>query len=117
MNKVVYNKKIDVENFDAKANLNAETMVMNADVARMTMAVADELTDGEANRFIASNWWEELDDLEAVHLQLKQDRICMPFEKFHSWMEKLLERPIFTHEITRPDLLLAEYESIKPLSK
>lgn len=33
-----------------------------------------------------------------VRLQLFQERLCMDFSRFHKAIEKVLGRPVFTHE-------------------
>ncbi len=70
--------------------------------------MARELTVDEAKALFDSGWWKKMDASEAAHLQLHQDRLCMPFGDFHRAMQKLLGRPVFTHEFAVRDALIAE---------
>lgn len=45
-----------------------------------------------------SKWWEGLDDRAIAKFQLFTDELCMPFDKFQECVEKVLGRPVFTHE-------------------
>lgn len=45
-----------------------------------------------------SRFWEGLTDREIVEFQLFTPRLCMPFDVFHGAVEKVLDRPVFTHE-------------------
>ncbi len=60
----------------------------------------EQFTKEEAIAIADSGVWKDLDNEEIVKLQLFQDRLCMDFSRFHGAMEKVLDRPIFTHEFT-----------------
>ncbi len=77
-----------------------------------------ELTGDEAKTLFESGWWKVMDETEAARLQLHQDRLCMPFGDFHDAMEKLLGRPVFTHEFAGRAALIAEADGKRdaPLS-
>ena len=66
------------------------------------------LTKDEAIKLGESEWWEDVTLEEAAFLQLQQDKLCMPFEKFHEGVERLLARPVWSHEFAMPDALIAE---------
>ncbi len=48
-----------------------------------------------------------------MEFQLYEDRLCMPLELYQESVEKVLGRPVFTHEYKEPEKLIAEYEAIK----
>jgi hypothetical protein len=73
-----------------------------------------ELTCREAKALAESEWWKKLDIAEAARLQLYQDRLCMPFGTFHEGMERLLHRPVWSHEFAGRDALIAEVEGKPP---
>jgi len=45
-----------------------------------------------------SKWWENRSDRDIVGFQLFEPLLCIPFELFHKKVEKVLGRPVFTHE-------------------
>lgn len=45
-----------------------------------------------------SKWWEGKTDRKIVKFQLFTKELCIPFGVFHEKIEKVLGRPIFTHE-------------------
>ena len=71
----------------------------------------EQFTKEEAIAIADSGVWKDLDNEEIVKLQLFQYRLCMDFGRFHEAMEKVLDRPIFTHEFTSSnyDNLIEEY--------
>jgi lysozyme family protein len=77
-----------------------------------------QFTEEEAIAIYNSNVWKDLDNEEIVKLQLFQNRLCMDFGRFHEAMEKVLDRPIWTHEFAKGncDSLIKEYlgEKDKP---
>ena len=54
-----------------------------------------QLTREEAIDF---NEWKTWDHRQRAMFQMAQDKLCMPFDKFHEAIEKTLGRPVFTHE-------------------
>lgn len=61
------------------------------------------MTQEDAIRMADSSWWTELPIEEAARFQLFEERLCMPFSDFHGGVEKLLKRPVFTHEFAFAD--------------
>jgi len=57
-----------------------------------------QLTKKQAIKMAKSEIWKDMTFDEIVKFQLFQKLLCMPFDKFHEAMEKVLGRPIFTHE-------------------
>ena len=55
-----------------------------------------------------SRWWEHIPVEEAALFQLGEPKLCMDFAAFHEGVEKLLGRPVWTHEFADMDALKAE---------
>jgi hypothetical protein len=68
-----------------------------------------QLTKEEAIEFYESGKWEDWPDRALVGFQLFQRRLCIPFEVFHAATEKVLGRPVWTHEFGSVGHLVAEY--------
>jgi len=58
----------------------------------------EQLTTEQAIAFAESGAWKELDNEQIVRFQLFQSKLCMPFTRFHEAIEKVLDRPVYTHE-------------------
>ena len=56
------------------------------------------MTREQAIKLAESEWWEGLSDHDIVMFQLFEDKLCMPFGRFHEAVEKVLGRPVWTHE-------------------
>ncbi|MCD5380846.1 hypothetical protein LR004_02865, partial [Candidatus Gracilibacteria bacterium] len=57
-----------------------------------------------------SKEWAQWSDRQIVDFQLFQKRLAVPFDKFHSALEKVLDRPVFTHEFgMNYDGIVSEY--------
>ena len=69
----------------------------------------NQLTKEQAIAFGKEGAWENLSLDERALLQLTQDKLCMPFDKFHEAVTHLLGRSVWTHEFADPKALLAEY--------
>jgi hypothetical protein len=72
-----------------------------------------QLTKKQAIAFYESQEWDHMTAEEIVKLQLYQDRLCVPFSKFHEAIETVLGRSVFTHEFAS-DRLKAEFEKKCP---
>lgn len=57
-----------------------------------------QLTKEQAIAFADSKIWEHWTDDQIVRLQLFQQRLAVPFSRFHEAIEKVLGRPVYTHE-------------------
>lgn len=68
-----------------------------------------QLTKDQALKFYDSKVWETWTDKQIVEFQLFQDKLCVPFSRFHKAMEKVLDRLVFTREFAFPDLLKREF--------
>lgn len=56
------------------------------------------MSESEAIAMADSKWWESTTLEKAAMFQLFEERLVMPFAKFHEGIEKLLGRPVWTHE-------------------
>lgn len=72
------------------------------------------MTKEEAMAFYDDRRWERMTDLEIVKFQLYEARLCMPFSRFQEAVEKVLERPVWTHMFAETDYLRAEFEKKYP---
>lgn len=68
-----------------------------------------QLTKEEAVEFADNRRWEKMTAKERGLFQLRQDRLCMPFNKVHEGITELLGRSVWTHEFAKPDALWREY--------
>ena len=57
-----------------------------------------QITKAEAIRIYRSKVWEKWSNDKIVKHQLLQKRLMMDFSKFHEAIEKVLNRPVYTHE-------------------
>lgn len=77
-----------------------------------------QFTEKQAIEFYQSNQWEELSHEAIAKLQITQDRLCVPFSRFHEAVEKTLGRPVFTHEfgLNREGLTKELFDGAEPPS-
>jgi len=74
-----------------------------------------QLTKEEAIKLYESKIWEKWTKEKRAYFQIYQDKLCMPFDKFHEAIEHVLDRPVFTHEFgLNRNGLIAEMEGKKP---
>lgn len=91
---------------------------MNTNVEKAMSVVDKEISKEEAVDIANTDWWREVSLGEAARIQLHQDKLIMPFSKFHEGMEELLGRPVWTHEFAIPGLLQEELKTkVKPTFK
>jgi len=74
----------------------------------------EQLTEQQAIALAEGRWWKKVDLAEAARFQLYQDRLCMDFSAFHEGIEKLLDRPVWTHEFAKIEGLRQESEGERP---
>ena len=71
----------------------------------------EQLTTEQAIAFHDSGAWKQMDAHQLAAFQLRQDRLCVPFSKFHEAIGVALGRPVWTHEFgLNRDGLIAEME-------
>jgi hypothetical protein len=58
-----------------------------------------QITKEEALAIYDSEVWKEWDNEFIARFQLFQKKLCVPFSLFHEALEKVLDRPVFTHEL------------------
>lgn len=69
----------------------------------------EQITREQAIELHDSGVWKEWTDEWVVEFQLFQTCLAIPFGRFHEAVEKVLGRPVFTHEFADPEALRAEY--------
>lgn len=57
------------------------------------------MTKEQAVKLAATGWWKTKTPEEIVRFQLFEPKLCMDFGAFHEALEKVLDRPVFTHEL------------------
>lgn len=67
------------------------------------------MTRENALKLAGTKFWEKLSDYKIVKFQLFTEKLCMPFDIFHKALEKVLKRPVYTHEFAYADSLRAEF--------
>ena len=72
------------------------------------------MTKEEAKKLSDSKFWEFMTFEDRATFQLFENRLCMPFEVFHEAIEKLLGRPVWTHEFADADRLQKEFLGERP---
>ena len=73
-----------------------------------------QLTKEEAIDFANSEFWRTLTDEQIAHFQMEQDKLCMPFSRYHKALEKCLGRSVWTHEFADRDGLRDELNGKVP---
>lgn len=75
-----------------------------------------QLTEKQAITIFDSNIWQSWDDETVVRFQLFQDRLCMPFNRFHTALQRVLKRKVYTSELCTNNLdnIYKEYLGYKP---
>ena len=74
----------------------------------------EKLTKEQVINVYNSEEWKNWTDEEIVKFQLFQDKLAVPFDKFHAAMETVLGRGIYTHEFADTRALQAEYLDGEP---
>jgi len=72
-----------------------------------------QLSREEALAFAQSGVWKSWSNTLIAAFQLSQDKLCFPFERYHEAIEKVLGRPVYTHEFAGPDKLRLEFNRIR----
>lgn len=75
-----------------------------------------QLTKEQAIEFGQSRAWESMDFRQRAEFQMMQEKLCMPFGAFHEAIEKILGRPVYTHEfaLNREGLRKELFEGKEP---
>ena len=80
------------------------------------MEATYQLTEDEAIALYKSEIWKDWTKEDIAGIQLYQDRLCVPFDVFHEAVEKVLDRPVYTHEFGSNGLLREEWEGTVPMA-
>ena len=88
-------------------------MGLFAEKGSVEKTIDAQLTQEQAIAFAKSDVWKSFTYEQIVALQLFQRRLCVPFDVFHEAIEKVLGRPVWTHEFASPELLKLEYLGIR----
>ena len=66
-----------------------------------------------------NKWWNSNDPLYVARYQIFEDILMVPFDRYHEGIEKLLGRPVYTHEFgLNPEELRQEArQAIQKLEK
>jgi hypothetical protein len=72
-----------------------------------------QFTKEQALAFYKSDVWKDWTHEQIVRLQMFQKCLCVDFSYFHECVEKVLGRPVFTHEFAYLDRLIQEYLGAK----
>lgn len=75
----------------------------------MTEPVFNHIPPEVAIQMAESKWWEGKTNKEIVEFQLFTAELATDFSVFHEAVEKVLGRPVFTHEFARAGLLQKEF--------
>lgn len=70
------------------------------------------MSQEEAVKFAATQWWVGKTAAEILDVQLFEDRLVMPFELYHEAVEEVLGRPVQTIELAGTGLTFLQYEYI-----
>lgn len=68
-----------------------------------------QLTREQAIAFHDSGEWKNWTYEQKVRFQLFQKKLCIPFDVFHEAVEKVLDRPVYTHEFANYEAIVMEY--------
>jgi len=52
----------------------------------------------QAIKLYKTKFWKDMTAESIVRFQLFEKKLCMPFGVFHEAVEKVLKRPVWTHE-------------------
>lgn len=73
------------------------------------------MTKEEAIQLYDSKFYEAMSDHDRVKFQIFEEKLCMPFSVFHRSVERVLGRPVWTHEFASIDRLKKEFLKEKPM--
>lgn len=83
----------------------------------ITQEMRGVLTQERALEIAHSNWWVDLPATEVALAQLRQERLCMPFDVFQEAVEKAVGYGVFTHEFGSRERMASLAEEIEQKQK
>ena len=81
-----------------KAELVGVRLLCSEDFGVSNMTKMKSIGEDRAIALAESGWWESCTDREIVSVQLFTEELCTPFGRFQEAVEKVLGRPVWTHE-------------------
>ena len=63
----------------------------------------------EAVSLWETGFWKEMSEKDIAEFQLFESKLCLPFSVFHAAVEKVLKRPVWTHEFADTKKLRQEF--------
>jgi len=78
------------------------------------MSKIQQFTREQAVACFETGMWKDWNDKQIVTFQLYQDKLCMPFERFHQAIEAVLGRSVWTHEFADAQTLRSELNGDRP---
>lgn len=72
------------------------------------------MTKEQAIELAETGWWKDATPEAIVNFQLFEPLLCMDFGDFHQAVERVLGRPVFTHEFAFFEGLQKEFLKDKP---
>ncbi len=73
------------------------------------MKEVKQLTKEQAIAFYNSEVWKDMSDLQIVEMQLFQSKLAVPFDVLQQAVEKVFDRPVYTHEFANKENLQREF--------
>ena len=70
------------------------------------------MTREQALDFYDAKAWEGMSRVDIARMQLREERLAVPWNVFQGAVEAALSRPVYTHEFVTGNTLLSELESI-----
>jgi hypothetical protein len=74
----------------------------------------DSLTTDQAIAMYRSGWWTGMKAHDVVMFQLHEPRICMPIRVLVDFLQEVLGRPVWAHELCQMGALRAEFMGDRP---
>lgn len=72
-----------------------------------------QLSKQEAIQLGQSEWWKDTNQLSIATFQVTQDALCCPIKVYKSALNAVLNRVVFTSELSKPELLINEMNKDK----
>jgi hypothetical protein len=77
----------------------------------LTTIADPNLTHETALALSETGWWKLYPPRDVALAQLRQERLCMPFDEFQRLVVQVIGGPVFTHELAYPEKLIERIES------
>lgn len=77
------------------------------------MKIVPLLNKRNAIKFYESELWKQWTDEQIFVFQMMNEVLCVDFDIFHDSVNRSLCRKVYTHELSKPDLLVKEFITLK----